>query len=821
MDQRSMIKAAMKPHPDEMTDERSGIAQVVLHMARYMPDFGIEIVNPKTTSFDVRIGHAAAWPGAEVNISHGLLWTAEFELGGSSWETNRLLVDSLRRAREVTVPSEWVAMPMRRDMHLRPHVIDWGVDFDEWQHDYKPASYVLWTKNRTSDGLDPSAIDELAQRFPKLTFVTTFGNANMPNVKVLGQAIPHDEMKHLIQRAAVVFMSDRETWGIAAAEAMAAGTPVLTVNSGAVPTFVEHMESGYCYMPRMVDDAAIGLQYCLDNRKRLSENAKDIARGLTWERACEKLADVVRAAMVVKEPTVGAVIPCHNYGHHLERAVTSVLDQTYEVSKVVIVDDDSDDDTETVGRLLCERDQRVVYLRANFHNVALARNAGIDLLDTKYVIPLDADDYIEPKFTQRIVTTMEADPSVGFGYTGAYVIVEEEGKPNVLPRDVPEMALRDGERRDDRQWPTENWNAQILEGNQIPSCSVIRMDALERAGGYRARYAPDGAGTEDANLYLRLMGLGWFGSYIPPIRGSLWVHRHGKGHVSGQEGYQEVDWRAWSPWTRDYVFPLAAIFTPKQHAHPIRSYEKPLVSVIIPVGEGHEEAVIEAIDSLEAQSFRDWEAIVVWDSPNEEPAYRLRRTFPFARFYRTGLTKSGYGPGLARNVGAHVAKSQIIAFLDADDYYAPFYLEQAFRALRKEGKIVYTNFYAKMRPEQYDTYGGDIITARGGHLYTKFKVRPFDKKRAMQRPEGDSLYSWAGINILTLKLWHDQIGGFDEEMESWEDLDYLLRLVWSGREFHFIDEPLWTYNFASGKRREISATMREQLVNRVSNKYGM
>jgi hypothetical protein len=67
----------MYPHPSELSTDSSGIAQVVLNYARYLPEFGVELVEPNAESYDLDAAHAAALPGAMVNHCHGLLWTAE------------------------------------------------------------------------------------------------------------------------------------------------------------------------------------------------------------------------------------------------------------------------------------------------------------------------------------------------------------------------------------------------------------------------------------------------------------------------------------------------------------------------------------------------------------------------------------------------------------------------------------------------------------------------------------------------------------------------------------------------------------------------
>jgi len=227
-------KIRMWPHKDELQSFSSGIAQVILHYFKYLPDHGFELVPKDATSYDLTVSHAGARPDGEdnwypdVHHSHGLLWTSEFDIGGYAWQVNKDMFKSIMGAKEVTVPSEWVAVPFRRDFRINPHIIGHGVDWEDWQHKIVTEDRAIWAKNRKSDGLNPMAISQLAREFPKLQFLTTFKEPGMPdNVISLGnKAIEYKQMQMLVQSSSVFLATDRETWGIGMIEAMAAGVPV-------------------------------------------------------------------------------------------------------------------------------------------------------------------------------------------------------------------------------------------------------------------------------------------------------------------------------------------------------------------------------------------------------------------------------------------------------------------------------------------------------------------------------------------------------------------------------------------------------------------
>lgn len=105
------------------------------------------------------------------------------------------------------------------------------------------------------------------------------------------------------------------------------------------------------------------------------------------------------------------------------------------------------------------------------------------------------------------------------------------------------------------------------------------------------------------------------------------------------------------------------------------------VSVIIPL---YNKApyVRRALDSVAAQTFADFEVIVVDDgSTDDGPA--IARDYGDPRFRLIQQTNAG--PGAARNAGVALAKGELIAFLDADDEWLPEYLEESVYRLEQYG----------------------------------------------------------------------------------------------------------------------------------------
>ena len=306
------MKVLMIPHLDTIRDRReSGINRVVAEYFHYLPAFGIEMVG-RDAEYDIKVSHAGSndkgdWP--DVAHNHGLYWTSDHNAPRWEYKANRDVIDAVRHASQVTVPSHWVAEAFQRDMRFTPHVIPHGIRAEEWRHNYETGGYILWNKNRRTVTCDPIAVSELAVAHPDQVFVTTFANDNSPdNVNVIGVA-PHADMKRLVQGSAVYLSTVKETFGIGVLEAMAAGIPVLGWAHGGNLDLVQHGVNGYLAQVNNYDDLIDGLTYCLANRKTLGDNGRELAKDWTWEAVAEKVADAIPARDVldawVKEKVSG------------------------------------------------------------------------------------------------------------------------------------------------------------------------------------------------------------------------------------------------------------------------------------------------------------------------------------------------------------------------------------------------------------------------------------------------------------------------------------------------------------------------------------
>jgi len=110
----------------------------------------------------------------------------------------------------------------------------------------------------------------------------------------------------------------------------------------------------------------------------------------------------------------------------------------------------------------------------------------------------------------------------------------------------------------------------------------------------------------------------------------------------------------------------------------------PMVSVIVPAY-GAADRIHYAIESISAQTFKDYEIIVINDgSPDTDELECALEAFPDPIIY---LKQDNRGPGAARNAGIREARGEFLAFLDADDCWKPNFLAEQIACFEDDPKL--------------------------------------------------------------------------------------------------------------------------------------
>jgi glycosyltransferase involved in cell wall biosynthesis len=193
--------------------------------------------------------------------------------------------------------------------------------------------------------------------------------------------------------------------------------------------------------------------------------------------------------------SVSVVIPCYNYGHYLEEAVGSVLDDQPGVDvQVLIIDDASPDDSAEEARKIAARDPRVEVTvhAANMGNIATYNEGLLEWATGDYCLLMSADDRLTPGALRRARDLLDAHPDVGFVYGHSLWVMDGAPLPAARTR-VRGWSV----------WPGQRWLARRFHDAENPITSpeiIVRTSVQQAVGGYDARL-PKAA---DMEMYMRL-----------------------------------------------------------------------------------------------------------------------------------------------------------------------------------------------------------------------------------------------------------------------------------------------------------------------------
>lgn len=209
-----------------------------------------------------------------------------------------------------------------------------------------------------------------------------------------------------------------------------------------------------------------------------------------------------------------------------------------------------------------------------------------------------------------------------------------------------------------------------------------------------------------------------------------------------------------------------------------------LVSVIITTCKRDVNILKRAVNSVLAQTYREIELIIVDDSPNSfEERKKIEEFVQSIRGVTYIKNTKQMGACYSRNIGLKLSKGKYIAFLDDDDEWLSEKIEKQVHTIEdQKTALVYCGNYTKD-----DVTGIKTIRQReyySGNIYKHLIIDNFIGST-----------SFPLINRACL----EDIGGFDEMLESAQDYDVWLRLA-EKYEITYVQEPLAVYHVHIGEQ---------------------
>lgn len=250
-------------------------------------------------------------------------------------------------------------------------------------------------------------------------------------------------------------------------------------------------------------------------------------------------------------PALSVVMPAYNAEKYVQRAVESILEQTFQDLELVIVDDASTDRTLEIIKGLAVTDARIrVFHNAENLGVSDTTNFGVSKARADLIGRMDADDMSDPTRFEKQIAVLRANPH--FAVVGSFAShTNDRGQILSLSPTGP----RSEAQFDDLRLSGET--TMVFGGT-----ALFRKDLFEKAGGYD----PSIGSGEDVELFDRMANLGPIVSIPEPLllyrlhQTSLVqrtfldgrrVHRFIKARRVAQAAGQELDLASYATWEQN------------------------------------------------------------------------------------------------------------------------------------------------------------------------------------------------------------------------------------------------------------------------------
>ncbi len=213
-------------------------------------------------------------------------------------------------------------------------------------------------------------------------------------------------------------------------------------------------------------------------------------------------------------PLVTVYITNYNYGQYIQEAIDSVLNQTYNNLEIIIIDDGSTDDSKNTIENYSRNDNiKIIYQQNKGLNVT--NNVAIRASDGKYIMRLDADDFLDPSAVEKMVSELESNSELGLIFPDYYYVNE-----------IGEIIGQEKRHDFDNE-------VTLFDQPAHGACTLIRKDNLVAVGGYNESYnCQDGY-----ELWVKFISHYKVTNYSEPL---FYYRQHGKNLTKSEDRILET-----------------------------------------------------------------------------------------------------------------------------------------------------------------------------------------------------------------------------------------------------------------------------------------
>ncbi|AFL85076.1 glycosyl transferase [Belliella baltica DSM 15883] len=185
-----------------------------------------------------------------------------------------------------------------------------------------------------------------------------------------------------------------------------------------------------------------------------------------------------------------------------------------------------------------------------------------------------------------------------------------------------------------------------------------------------------------------------------------------------------------------------------------------------------------AIKSVQAQTFQDWELIII-DDGSEDHTFEIAQNYAKTDARIKLIHQENKGLSAARNAGIRQATGEFLHFLDADDLIFPTAYQVIYQKSQKElNTVLWISSYSYFDQDDFHT-----------HTFSEKHLHAIDFIQTNQAPP---------VAHFLKREMIQHIGGFDEQLKSCEDWDLWLRVAKSDAQIKTIPNLLARYRYVSG-----------------------
>ena len=109
----------------------------------------------------------------------------------------------------------------------------------------------------------------------------------------------------------------------------------------------------------------------------------------------------------MNQNNISIIIPVYNAESFLDKCIKSITDQSYMDYELLLINDGSSDRSEEICLSFAKCDNRIKYIKKANGGVSSARNLGIEKSTGKFIMFIDADDYVDKDFFADIISVEE------------------------------------------------------------------------------------------------------------------------------------------------------------------------------------------------------------------------------------------------------------------------------------------------------------------------------------------------------------------------------------------------------------------------------